>query len=96
MKMWRYRLARWFVHAGLNVLPPGRVQIELEDLLRGWGAMVYRTLNKIQEPEPVSRVEHMRTCAINLFPGTTRCDMGCKSRPLFVGQAPKTNWWDSV
>ena len=41
MRMLRFRLGRWFLHIGLRVLPPGRVQSELYALVDQWATKVH-------------------------------------------------------
>jgi hypothetical protein len=37
---WRYLIARALIHAGLRILPPGRVRQELSTMLWTWGMRI--------------------------------------------------------
>jgi hypothetical protein len=39
----RFRLARWMIHAGLWIWPPGTAKNEVLELLRAWSEKVYET-----------------------------------------------------
>ncbi len=45
----RYRIARWMIHAGLMIWPPGRGKSEVLDLLWMWRADVEAA---IRFPDP--------------------------------------------
>lgn len=46
MRMMRYRLGRFLMHAGLRVLPPGPVQSELYTLVDQWATKVHKHLER--------------------------------------------------
>jgi hypothetical protein len=46
MRMLRFRVGRALMHLGLNILPPGRVNDELTEILNEWGRKVLRTVKE--------------------------------------------------
>jgi hypothetical protein len=44
MRMLRYRIGRAVLHAGLRILPAGRVRTELTILIQHWARNVYAAL----------------------------------------------------
>lgn len=42
----RYRVARWMIHAGLFIWPPGRGKAELMDMLWAWRHDIETTLHQ--------------------------------------------------
>ena len=41
----RYRIARWLMHLGLSIMPPGRAKTEVLALLGAWGRHVMDTVS---------------------------------------------------
>lgn len=40
MRWWRYRIGRWLVHIGINVMPKGIVRDDLVALMEEWAAYI--------------------------------------------------------
>lgn len=47
--LWRYWLARCLIHAALGLLPPGRVKVELHELLRDWSFGVFLAVSGVPQ-----------------------------------------------
>jgi hypothetical protein len=45
MRYLRHSIARWLIHLGLRVMPPGRARSELDGVIREWGEHVVRTVH---------------------------------------------------
>lgn len=46
MRLFRFRLGRFFLHLGLRILPPGRVRSELYALMDQWSSKVMTTISQ--------------------------------------------------
>lgn len=49
IRLCRYYLASWLITAGLSALPPGRVKVELHNLISAWSDHVRETVAKDKE-----------------------------------------------
>lgn len=43
LRMARFYIGRWLIHAGLKALPPGRCRAELSNMMWAWGMKVTAT-----------------------------------------------------
>lgn len=53
MRLWRFRIGRALIHAGLRIMPEGRVRSELYGLMDQWATKVRDTVHPL--PRPVDR-----------------------------------------
>ena len=49
--LWRFRIGSWLIHAGLNVMPNGRVRHELTALIEEWARHMRRALVRGGTPD---------------------------------------------
>lgn len=54
MRLLRFAVGRWLIHAGLAAMPPGRVRDELDAILRKWGTDVRAELEPFRMPPVAS------------------------------------------
>ena len=50
MKYMRYAIARWVIHLGLKIMPPGRARNELTDMMWIWHFNVINIIGDKEKP----------------------------------------------